>query len=200
MSELRKKTFPLTETSAKVFEKIAYRNNPSGILAVAPTPMTEINQLQLSEKALILVAEGIEKPGNIGSLLRIADAAGIDALILCDLKTDLFNPNVVRSSTGTLFSVPIITCDSQTAITWLEDKNISIITTSPDNSTEYSSIDYRSPSAIIIGSEQAGLSESWMKKSDQSAIIPMHGTADSLNAAISAGIILFEAVRQRRSF
>ncbi|MDF2379289.1 MAG: RNA methyltransferase [Candidatus Gracilibacteria bacterium] len=197
LDKIRGKSIELIQTSKKVIEKMSYRDSSQGILALASMPKKPLEDLKLPDNPLVLIAEGLEKPGNIGSLLRIADGAGVDALILCDSTGDVWNPNVVRASTGTLFSVPLAVASSEKTLSWLNTQKISKIITSPDSQTPYSNIDYRESCAIIIGSEQAGLTEKWMNTANEKVTIPMYGTADSLNAAISASIITYEALRQR---
>lgn len=202
------------ELSRPVFAKVSYRDRPDGLLAVAPQWKRTLTDLATmvgrglsptgdgGRKAhptdpFLLVVEAIEKPGNLGTLLRSADAAGVDAVLVCDPVTDLFNPNVVRSSTGVLFSVPVVVADSAEVRAWLRDQGIRAVATTPAAPALYTESDLRGPLAIIMGSEQYGLSEFWLKESDLLVRIPMAGQADSLNVAMAAIIALFEAVRQR---
>jgi TrmH family RNA methyltransferase len=187
----------LFELSKDAFAKVAYRERPDGILAVAPQWRRALADLTLSAKPFILVVEAIEKPGNLGTILRSADAAGCDAVIVCDPVTDLFNPNVVRASTGVLFSVPCVVEESATVLAWLKERGIRTVSTTPAAKALYSDTDLGGPLAIIMGSEQYGLSEFWLKNADVPVRIPMAGQADSLNVAMAALITLFEAVRQR---
>lgn len=189
----------LFELSKDAFAKCAYRERPDGLLAVAPQWKRSLDDLSLGAAPFLLVCESIEKPGNLGTILRSADAAGCDALILCDAVTDLFNPNVVRASTGVLFSVPVVVADSQTVHAWLKAKGIRTAATTPHTENIYTKTDLRGPLAVVMGSEQYGLSEFWMKNSDVLVRIPMAGQADSLNVAMATIITLFEAVRQRGS-
>ncbi len=145
----------------------------------------------------VLVVEAIEKPGNLGTLLRGADAAGVDAVVVCDPVTDIFNPNVVRSSTGVLFSMPVVVAESGEVRSWLRTRGIRVVATTPAAPALYTDSDLRGPLAIIMGSEQYGLSEFWLKESDLLVRIPMAGQADSLNVAMAAIITLFEVARQR---
>jgi TrmH family RNA methyltransferase len=167
------------------------------LLAVAPQWKLGLGEVALSSQPFVLVVESIEKPGNLGTILRSADAAGVDAVIVCDAVTDIFNPNVVRSSTGVLFSVPIVLADSATVLAWLREKGIRVVSTTPDTTLLYTQCDLRGPLAIVMGSEQYGLSEFWLKESNALVRIPMAGQADSLNVAMATIITLFEAVRQR---
>ena len=187
----------LFELSKEAFAKVAYRERPDGLLAVAPQWKHGLNDLKLGEYPFLLVVESIEKPGNLGTILRSADAAGCDGVIVCDAVTDIFNPNVVRASTGVLFSVPIVVADSGAVHSWLREKGIRIVATTPDTPNVYSKVDLRGALAIVMGSEQYGLSDFWLKESNLLVRIPMAGQADSLNVAMATIITLFEAVRQR---
>jgi RNA methyltransferase, TrmH family len=197
------------ELSKEAFAKVSYRDRPDGLLAVAPQwkrTLADLDVAGLSEAGpgspatkppLLLVVEAIEKPGNLGTLLRGADAAGVAAVIVCDPVTDIFNPNVVRSSTGVLFSMPVVAAGNAEVRTWLRVHGIRAVATTPAAPALYTGSDLRGPLAIIMGSEQYGLSEFWLKESDLLVRIPMAGQADSLNVAMAAIITLFEAVRQR---
>jgi TrmH family RNA methyltransferase len=187
----------LFELSKEAFAKVAYRERPDGILAVAPQWRRTLESLTLPSVPFLLVVEAIEKPGNLGTILRGADAAGCDAVIVCDPVTDLFNPNVVRASTGVLFSVPCAVEESGAVLTWLKKRGIRSVATTPSAAKLYTETDLKGPLAVVMGSEQYGLSEFWLKSADQSVRIPMAGQADSLNVAMAALITLFEAVRQR---
>ena len=187
----------LFELSKEAFAKVAYRERPDGLLATAPQWKRTLGELKLSVPPFVLVVEAIEKPGNLGTILRSADAAGVDAVIVCDPVTDIFNPNVVRSSTGVLFSVPVVIAGNEEVRTWLRASRIRAIATTPSAEALYTATDLRGPLAIVMGSEQYGLSEFWLKESDAQVRIPMAGQADSLNVAMATIITLFEAVRQR---
>lgn len=187
----------LFELSKEAFAKVAYRERPDGLLAVAPQWHRQLEDLKLGAAPFLLVVEAIEKPGNLGTILRSADAAGCDAVIVCDPVTDIFNPNVVRASTGVLFSVPLVVAESRAVHAWLKQKGIRTAATTPHTDNIYTKTDLTGPLAIIMGSEQYGLSEFWMKESDVLVRIPMAGQADSLNVAMATIITLFEAVRQR---
>jgi TrmH family RNA methyltransferase len=187
----------LIELSKEAFAKVAYRDRPDGLLAVAPQWRHSLAGLALPAAPLLLVVEAIEKPGNLGTILRGADAAGCHAVIVCDPVTDLFNPNVVRASTGVLFSVPCVVEESATVAAWLKERGVRAVATTPAAATAYTDADLRGPLAVIMGSEQYGLSDYWLKAADASVRIPMAGQADSLNVAMAALITLFEAVRQR---
>jgi len=205
----------VVELSKPVFAKVSYRDRPDGLLAVAPQWKRTLADLDAvvgrglsptsrgGRKArptadpFLLVVEAIEKPGNLGTILRSADAAGVDAVLVCDPVTDLFNPNVVRSSTGVLFSMPVVVAEGAEVRAWLREQGIRAVATTPAAETLYSAADLRGPLALIMGSEQYGLSEFWLKESELLVRIPMAGEADSLNVAMAAMIALFEAVRQR---
>ena len=187
----------LFELSKEAFAKVAYRERPDGLLAVAPQWKRALADLTLRPAPLLLVVEAIEKPGNLGTILRSADAAGCDAVIVCDPVTDIFNPNVVRASTGVLFFVPLVVAESVHVLTWLRENKVRIVATTPAAKKIYSDADLRGPLAVVMGSEQYGLSEFWLKNCDLPVRIPMSGKADSLNVAMATIITLFEAVRQR---
>jgi TrmH family RNA methyltransferase len=187
----------LYKLSKEVFEKCSYRDRPDGLIAVAPQWKKNLEDLKLGPKPFLLVVESIEKPGNLGTILRSADGAGVDAVIVCDAVTDIFNPNVVRSSTGVLFSVPIIVSDSQTVYAWLRKNKIQIVCTTPDTENIYTKTDLRGPIAIAMGSEQYGLTDFWLQNSDINVRIPMKGLADSLNVAMATGLLVYETLRQR---
>jgi len=197
LEEARAAGAELIELSRAPFEKIAYRERPDGLLAVAPQWRRRLSDLRLGESPFVLVVEGIEKPGNLGTILRSADAAGCDAVIVCDPVTDIFNPNVVRASTGVLFSVPLVVAESREVAAWLRQHGIRTAATTPHSEQLYSDADLRGPLALIMGSEQYGLSDFWLQESDLTLRIPMAGQADSLNVAMATIITLFEAVRQR---
>ena len=180
------------------FRKVSYRDRPEGLLVVAPQFDTGLARLEIGPSPLLLVAEAIEKPGNLGTMLRTADAVGADAVIVADGTTDPFNPNVVRASTGTLFTVPLAVGSTTETLAWLVDREVAILATTPDTDIDLWDADLRGPVAVVVGAEQYGLSEAWLDASDLRVRIPMAGMADSLNAAMAAGVVLYEAVRQRR--
>jgi len=187
----------VVELSKEAFAKVAYRERPDGLLAVAPQWKRTLDELELKREPFLLVVEAIEKPGNLGTILRSADAAGCDAVIVCDPVTDIFNPNVVRASTGVLFSVPLVVEESARVLAWLKEKRIQTVATTPAAEKIYSDVDLRGALAVVMGSEQYGLSDFWLKNCDVPVRIPMAGQADSLNVAMATIITLFEAVRQR---
>jgi RNA methyltransferase, TrmH family len=185
------------EVTRQVFSKISYRENVDGLVVVAETRTFELHDHEPGENPLILVLESLEKPGNLGAILRSADAAGVDAIIICDPKTDIYNPNVVRSSIGCLFSNTVISCESEVALEYLIKNNISIFSAALQDAVLYTDADFTGPTAIILGSEAGGLSKLWREKATKIIRIPMTGIADSLNVSVSAAILIFEAVRQR---
>jgi len=179
------------------FRKAAYRDRPEGLLAVAPQFDTGLERIRLRPDPLLLVMEGIEKPGNLGTMLRAADAAGVSAVVVADPTTDPFNPNVVRASLGCLFTVPLAVSTADGVIRWLAEHGIRALVTTPSTRDLYWSADYSGAVAVVVGSEQYGLSETWLDGRFPMARIPMAGSADSLNAATAAALVLFEALRQR---
>ena len=189
----------IEEVSLEVFEKIAYREGSDGLLAVAIPKYAKLQQFKPKKKnPLIIVLETVEKPGNLGAVMRTADAAGVDAVIIADPRTDLYNPNAIRASVGCIFSVPLFACSSEECIKWLKDNNITIYCTYLKASIDYLDADFKKASAIVMGTEATGISQQWVDAADQNIIIPMNGIADSLNVSVTTAIVTFEAVRQRR--
>lgn len=182
-----------------VFAKISYRDRPDGLLAIAPQVRLKLSDLKLQKVPFLVIAESIEKPGNLGTILRSCDAAGVHAVIVCDPTTDIHNPNVVRSSVGTLFTLPVIEASSEETMAFLKEKGIAIVAGTPHAKLEFTQADLKVPVAIAVGTEQYGLSENWMNEADISVRIPMFGVADSLNVASATTILLYEVVRQRRA-
>ena len=188
---------PHYEVTREVYEKMAYRGSTEGVIAeVRPRQLT-LDDLQLSEQPLIIVLEAVEKPGNLGAVLRSADAAHADAVVVCDPLTDLYNPNIIRSSIGAIFTVPCVACSSEECITFLKTNNIQILTAQLQDSLPYYDTDMRCSTAIVMGTESTGLTNQWRAAADRHIRIPMKGQLDSLNVSVSAAILLFEAVRQR---
>ncbi|HBS53328.1 MAG TPA: rRNA methyltransferase [Flavobacterium sp.] len=190
-------TAELIEINKEVFQKLAYRDTTEGILAVAKTKSTLLSDLQLSQNPLILVAEAPEKPGNIGALLRTADAAHLDAVIIANPKSDLYNPNIVRSSVGCLFTNQIATGTTAEIIAFLKEKNIAMYCATLQNSNGYHLENYTTPTALVVGTEATGLTKEWRDAATQNIIIPMQGEIDSMNVSVAAAILIFEAKRQR---
>lgn len=188
----------VTEISAEVYNKIAYRGSTEGLLAVVRSKPTALSALELRPKnLLILVAEAPEKPGNIGALLRTADAARVDAVLIANPKTDIFNPNIIRSSVGCVFTTPIGTGSTSEVIEFLRQKKVSIYAAALQGSKPYHEVDLTTSSAIVVGTEATGLSGAWLESATQNIIIPMQGEIDSMNVSVAAGILVFEAKRQR---
>ena len=183
--------------SRAVFEKMSYRENPDGWLAIFPIPQTSLDTLTLNDVPLVIVAESVEKPGNLGAILRTADAAHVDALLVCDPRVDLWNPNVVRASRGAVFSVPAVECDNVSALAWLRTHGVRVLAATPSAEMVYSDVDLREPAAIAVGTEDEGLTDFWMSNADLKVRIPMMGRVNSLNVSVSTALILYEAVRQR---
>ncbi len=188
---------PVHPCTAPAFLKIAYRDRPEGLLALCPQIHRTLDDLPLSPSPFLVVGEHIEKPGNLGTMLRTADAAGADALIVCDRCTDLNNPNVVRASIGTLFTVPVAEASTPDTLAWLKARGIRTLAASPHATRNYTEVDMTQPIAVVVGAEQFGLSDAWMTQADDLVRIPMFGQADSLNVAAAATILLYEVVRQR---
>jgi RNA methyltransferase, TrmH family len=197
INKLVKNNIELIEITKEVYQKLAYRDTTEGILAVAKTKTLALYDLKLPENALILVMESIEKPGNIGAMLRTCDAANIDAVIIANPKTDLYNPNIVRSSVGCLFTNQIASDTTENVIQFLKDKKIAIFGATLQNSNFYHTQDYTAASALVVGTEATGLTQVWRDNATQNIIIPMQGEIDSMNVSVAAAILLFEAKRQR---
>jgi len=193
----------LCQCAEHVFRKLSYRDRPDGLLAIAVQQHKSLADLQelLAGKAspFLIVAEAIEKPGNLGTILRSADAAGADAVIICDRCTDIFNPNVVRASVGTLFTVPIIEATSEQALRWMQEQGITVAAATPAAAIEFTDADFTGAIAIAVGTEQLGLSALWMEQAEIQVRIPMNGVADSLNVATATTLLVYEVVRQRKN-
>ena len=186
------------EVSKTAFARIAYREASDGLIALAVPRNQGLKDLKLSSNPLLLILESVEKPGNLGAIMRTADAAGIDAVIVCDPLTDIYNPNAIRSGVGCIFTCQIATSTSAEAITWLHDHHIKAYAAALNTKAlNYHQVDYRGPTAIVMGTEATGLSKEWLDKSESQIIIPMKGVADSMNVSTSAAVLIFEAVRQR---
>ncbi len=190
---------PLREVTKEVFAKIAYGERMEGILAICAIPRRDLKELMLSAEPLLVIIEHVEKPGNLGAILRTCDGVGVDGVIVCDKGTDLYNPNVIRSSLGIIFSVPVVTASNESALEFLRQKNIEAYATFPQADLLYAEADFRKSSAIVLGSEERGLSNFWKNNSSLQIKIPMKGKSDSLNVATTAAVVLYEALRQRTS-
>lgn len=197
VSQILKSCSNSIEVSVELYNKIAYRGGTEGMIAIVHEQPLKLTDLKLSDCPLIMVLESVEKPGNLGAILRSADACGADAVIVCDPLTDLHNPNLIRSSIGAIFSVPCVACSSEECIAFLKKKNIQILTAQLQDSHLYYDTPMHIPTAIVMGTEATGLTKKWREAADAHIRIPMLGQLDSLNVSVSAAILLYEAVRQR---
>jgi TrmH family RNA methyltransferase len=190
---------PLVETTPELLARLAYGERDVGIVAVVETPRSGLDRLALPDTPLIVVVEGVEKPGNFGALVRSADGAGVDAVIVSDPVSDIWNPNAIRASLGTIFSVPLATCSSSAAIEFLRQHDIDVLAARVEGTIDYAAVDLRRSVALVVGAEVGGLTEIWSGNGVTAISIPMLGVADSLNVSASAAILLYEAQRQRRA-
>jgi TrmH family RNA methyltransferase len=188
----------LVKISKEVFHKITYRENSDGLLALVNPKHLRLKDLKLSAVPLLIVLESVEKPGNLGAILRTADASGVDAVIVCDPKTDIYNPNVIRSSIGCIFSKQVVAASSEEVIKFLQEKKIRSFAAALSAKKNYADSDLAIPSAIVLGTEADGLSQKWLTSADEQIKIPMLGKTDSLNVSASCAVIVYEAVRQRK--
>ncbi len=198
LDALREQKVPLFEMAKGAFEKISLRENPDGLVTLARTWEPSLKELTLGEKPLLLVIDGVEKPGNLGAIMRSTEAFGADAILCVDPSLDLFNPNVVRASQGLLFRMPAVVCDREEASSFLRSRSLRIIATSAKVEKSAWDIDFRGPTALVIGSEARGLDAYWLDIAAEQVTIPMRGEADSLNLSVAAGCLLAEVNRQRR--
>lgn len=182
-----------------VFEKICFGNRAEGIVAVAQPPVRKLSDIELGEQALVAVLEGIEKPGNLGAVLRSADASGVSAVIAVDLATDPYNPNAIRASAGTIFSLPFVSGDNASVRQWLRERNFRVLATRLDGAVGYTKASFTGRTAILLGSEAQGLSDAWNADDVTSIKVPMLGVADSLNVSVAAAVLFYEALRQREA-
>jgi len=199
LARLTAKDIPIAEITREVFHKIAFGDRREGIVAVCRPEPKQLADLKLSKKPLVVVVENVEKPGNLGAIVRTCDGAAVDALLVADSRTDIYNPNVIRSSLGAVFSVPIVQGAGEEILQFLLDNEIKVVATSPAGEKVYANANLREPVAIVVGSEQEGLNDFWMRHSHAQVRIPMHGRADSLNVSITTAIIIYEALRQREA-
>lgn len=183
--------------SQDVFNKLTYRESSCGVIALVKIRTHELSELKLKDNPLLLVIDGVEKPGNLGAMLRTADASAIDAVICCDLPGDLYNPNIIRASLGTLFTVPLATCNGDEARAWLKSNKIKTFCSNLHEASDYFAEDYTGPTAIVVGTEATGVGEQWIKFADRNVKVPMLGKIDSMNVSVAAAIMLYEARRQR---
>jgi RNA methyltransferase, TrmH family len=191
------KDIDIQQVNTKVYEKLAYGNRRDGLVAVAVTPERTLADINLSRNPLLVIIERVEKPGNVGAILRTADACALDGVIICDPAGDIYNHHVVRASTGVLFANPVVKASSSDVLPWLRSNKIALICADPGGGRQYTSIDFKKASAIVLGSEDKGVSDFWKDNADILASIPMKGKADSLNISITAALFMFEAMRQR---
>lgn len=187
----------LIEITPKVFEKVSYRTSSDGLIALARPKLHTLGDIHLSDNPFVIILESVEKPGNLGAILRSADAAAVDAVIVCDPQTELYNPNVIRSSVGSLFTVQTAVCTSQEAIEWLHLNKIVSYAAELEAAEFYQDVDFRNPSAIVMGTEAEGLTNIWLENASKRIKIPMRGKIDSLNVSVSTAVLTFEAMRQR---
>jgi len=199
LKQLSYQKIELIEVSDKVMEKLAYGDRHEGILALAEIPNLTLKDLKLSSHPLVVVLEALQKPGNLGAILRTCDGVGVEAVLVCDPKTDVYNPNVIRSSTGVVFKLPVVSSNSEEIFAFLKSKKIKICAASPGGQKTYTQANFKGAWALALGSEDKGLSDFWPLAADLTVKIPMKGMADSLNVSISAAIILYEALRQRQN-
>jgi len=197
LATLAERRVELLEVSRPVFEKLAFGQRVEGILAVATPPSARLADLRLPEDALVAVLEGVEKPGNVGAVARTADGAGLSALIVADPRTDLFNPNAIRASLGTLFTLPVAAATARETLAWLRDQRLAIYAARVDGSAPYTDADFRRRAAIVLGSETEGLTDAWSGPGLKAIRLPMRGAADSLNVSATAAVLFYEALRQR---
>ncbi|MBP5688972.1 MAG: RNA methyltransferase [Muribaculaceae bacterium] len=197
ISTILNSSYELIEVTPQVYEKIAYRGSTEGVIAIVKPRQLSLNDIDLGDNPLIIVLEGVEKPGNIGAVLRSADAARATAVIVCDPLTDLYNPNLIRSSIGAIFTVPCVASSSDECIKFLKDNNINILTAQLQDSEPYYDTPMHGATAIVMGTEATGLTNAWRQVATAHIRIPMQGQLDSLNVSVSTAILLFEAVRQR---
>ncbi len=198
INKLTNQQIKLIEVSTDVYQKLAYRDTTEGIIAVAKSKSHNITEITFKSKnPLILIAEAPEKPGNIGAILRTADAANVDAVIIANPKSDMYNPNIIRSSVGCVFTNNIVTGSTSEIIGFLKEKKINIYCAALQASVNYNTQDFTKPTAIVVGTEATGLSDAWLESATQNIIIPMQGEIDSMNVSVAAGILIFEAKRQR---
>ncbi len=188
------------DVTQPVFEKLAFGQRAEGVLGVAETPVTTLDGIKLAENPLVAVLEGVEKPGNVGAVLRSADGAGVSALIVADGRTDLYNPNAIRASLGTIFTLPVAAATAADTLAWLRAHGLAVYSARVAGSALYTEVDFCRPAAIILGSEAAGLSAAWTADDITPIRLPMLGTADSLNVSAAAAVLFYEALRQRSGF
>ncbi len=197
VKKLTSQKVPVYETTQTVFAKISYGDRHEGVLAVCAPKRWSFKDFSSNNSGLFIVVESVEKPGNLGAILRTCDGAGVDGVIICDGKTDIYNPNVIRASLGAVFSVKVVVASNEKALEFLKSKSIEVCATLPQAKTVYTKVKLINPLAVVVGSEQNGLTDFWVQHADLKVKIPMCGRADSLNVSASAAILLYETIRQR---
>jgi len=198
LKKLRLRKVEAIEVAANVMEKLAYGERHEGIVAVARIPSLALNDLKLSPQPLVVVLESLEKPGNLGAILRTCDGVGVEAVLVCDPQTDIYNPNVIRASTGAVFNIPVAGAAAEEVLAFLKAKRIKICASTPVAQKLYTQVNLKGAWAVVLGSEDKGLSDFWLGAAEATVKIPMKGRADSLNVSIAAAVILYEALRQRQ--
>ncbi len=199
LARLAERGTEILEVNTPVFEKLAFGERVEGILGVAATPRAALDDVSLPQNPLVAVLEGVEKPGNVGAVSRTADGAGVSALVVADPRTDLYNPNTIRASLGTIFTLPTAAASVKDTLAWLRRHKLAIYAARVDGSVPYTEVDYRQPAAIVLGSEAEGLTDAWQGADIQAIRLPMLGTADSLNVSATAAVLFYEALRQRNT-
>jgi RNA methyltransferase, TrmH family len=189
----------VVELGDMAFRSISSGTRPDGLIAVVERWSTALSMLPVATTPLLLVAQGVERPGNLGTIVRTACASGASGLVACDVRSDVFHPEVVRGSVGALFQVPVAECATDAALPWLREHGIAVVVATPDAARPYWAVDLRRPVALVVGSERHGVDDAWCDAANETIAIPMPGPSDSLNVAVAAGIVLFEAVRQRHT-
>lgn len=194
---LKPETLNLIEVSETIYSRLAYRENIDGVIAIVKIRENRLSDIKLTDNPLVIVLETVEKPGNLGAILRTADASNVDAVIICDNQTDIYNPNTVRASLGTIFTNQIVCCSNEEALKWLKHNKIKTYATSLKSSKMYYDCNLKKATAVLMGSEAFGITDFWYKNSDELIKIPMKGKVDSLNVSVSTAIVIYEAIRQR---
>lgn len=197
LTALHRLQVPTHDVAPDVFERLAYGDRSEGVVAVARAVSRSLDSLRLPPRPLVCILEGVEKPGNLGAICRSADAAGVAALVVVGRGTDVYNPNAIRASLGTLFTVPVVETDSEAALAWAKGLHVPILAARPDAEMLYNQADYSAGAVVVLGSEAEGLSETWHNPAVIPIRLPMHGIADSLNVSATAAVLFYEAVRRR---
>jgi TrmH family RNA methyltransferase len=194
---MQQKQHTIITCSAQVFSKISYREGATEVVAIFPIKPHTLQNLRLPANPLLVVVEDVEKPGNLGAILRTCNGLGADAVLVCNPQTDIYNPNVIRNSLGGFFDIPVVVCKNEEALAFLHENNIQVFSAYLKASIPYHTADYTTPTALVFGSEANGLTNVWVNNTKQNIIVPMHGVVDSLNVSVAVAIVLAEAMRQR---